>query len=139
MKRLTSVLSVLLLSLVACSTTTVNFLDAPAQPAASGVAEVWLDDNGNAAVELSFQHLAKPDRLSPPKAFYLVWAESSFGRTTLLGKLQVTKKLKASWAGSVPFELFRMIVSAEDSETPQQPSAPFVLVTRYLEPKSGLF
>jgi hypothetical protein len=128
-------LLILLPVFVGCATTTVSFLDAPAQPAATGEAHIWIDGNENAAVSLVFEHLAKPAHLSPPKTHYLLWAENPLGRTTLLGKLQVTKKLSAEWQGTVPFEQFRIIVSAEDSVTPTEPSSPFALVTSYFEPK----
>ena len=113
---------------------TVPFLDAPAQPAALAEAKVSADDNGNAQVKLWVEHLAFPAKLTPPKQTYVLWAETTFGRTLLLGKLKVDKDLEARWQGSVPFERFRLIISAEDVTTPERPSSPFVMTTDYLEP-----
>lgn len=124
---------------LACASKTVRFTGAPEQPAATGEMKVTLDDNGNVEAKIWLEHLAPPDRLNPPKQNYLVWAQSTFGRTVLLGQLRVGKKLDASWRGTVPFERFRLLITAEDLNTPEHPSSPYVMASEYLSPPKQRF
>ena len=50
------------------------------------------------------EYLALPGTLTPPRATYVVWAESQFGRQILLGRLAVAEDRSAEWEGTVPFE-----------------------------------
>lgn len=122
--------------LLACATTE-PFRDAPGQPAAVAEARIKLDENGNTQVSLEVAHLAKPEKLTPPRSTYVLWAESTFGRNVLLGRLRVDDNLEARWQGSVPFDRFRLIISAEDHATPEHPTSPFVMATDFIEPDSG--
>jgi hypothetical protein len=138
-KRIPLAISVAAVALVAagCATTTVPFRLAPAQPAATGEVKIRPEPNGDAFVEMTVEHLASPSRLTPPRAVYLVWAQDLEGRAALLGQLAVNRKLEASWEGTVPFESFRLLVTAEDFAAPLEPGTPEVLVTEFVhvEPK----
>jgi hypothetical protein len=98
-----------------------------------------LDDNGNSWVELRLEHLALPGTLTPPRAAYVVWAESQFGRQILLGRLAVAKDRSAEWEGTVPFDKFRMLVTAEDIAWPERPREPYVVQTDYVEADKGMW
>ena len=115
------------------------FLPSSASPAAAGLVRAALDDNGNARVELELEHLALPETLTPPRSTYVVWAESPFGRQVLLGRLAVHKNRSAAWEGTVPFDKFRMMVTAEDIAWPERPREPFVVQTDFVEAASGWF
>jgi len=97
------------------------------------------DDNGNSWVELEIQHLALPGTLNPARSAYVVWAESQFGRQVLLGQIKVQKDRSASWEGTVPFEKFRMILTAEDIAWPERPREPYLVQTDFVEAGNGWF
>jgi hypothetical protein len=123
---------------LACATE-IPFLPSTASPAATGRVNADLDDNGNSWVELRLEHLALPGTLTPPRATYVVWAESQFGRQVLLGRLAVAENRSAEWEGTVPFEKFRMLVTAEDIAWPERPREPYVVQTEYVEASKGWF
>ena len=90
-------------------------------PAANGEINVGKDRNGNTNLELKVKHLAKPDRLSPPKAAYLVWLKGSGGEISPAGQLTVNGKLEGSFKTVTPLRTFDVIITAEDdlgSRTP---------------------
>jgi hypothetical protein len=123
---------------LACATK-FPFQPSMASPAATGRVEAHLDDNGNSWVELRLEHLALTRTLTPPRATYVLWAESQFGRQVLLGQIQVQADRSAQWKGTVPFDKFRILVTAEDIAWPERPREPYVIQTDYFEPDSGLF
>jgi hypothetical protein len=108
-------------------------------PSAKGEVSAKLDDNGNSSVEASFEHLATPGSLSPPKTTYVLWAESHFGRQVLLGQIRVSSDQEASWSGTVPFDKFRLLVSGEDLAWPERPREPILLKTDYVEASGSWF
>jgi hypothetical protein len=122
------------LAALACSAT-VPFAPSREMPSASGTIAAELDDNGNAAVELAFEHLARPDALNPPRATYVIWAESYFGRQVLLGQIKVDEDRTAFWSGTVPFDRFRILLSAEDLAWPERPREPILLATELVTAK----
>jgi hypothetical protein len=131
-------LAISLGGLLACATN-IPFKPSSASPAAEGSVRAKIDDNGNAWVELELQHLALPGTLTPPRATYVVWAESQFGRQVLLGRIKVADDRSASWEGTVPFEKFRMMLTAEDIAWPERPREPYVVQTEYVEVDEGWF
>ena len=137
--RLVAILLALSLGALSACATRFPFQPSTASPAAAGTVHADLDSNGNSWVELELQHLALPGTLTPARVTYVVWAESQFGRTVLLGQIKVEKDRSASWEGTVPFEKFRMILSAEDLAWPERPSEPYVVQTDYVEASSGWF
>ena len=138
-KNLSLAIRVVAVALIAvgCATKTIPFRHEPAQPAATGEMEVRPEPNGNAYVKLRVEHLADPSRLTPPRVTYMLWAQHRDGESALLGRLALNKKLKASWQGTVPFDSFRLLVTAEDLPAPLEPGTPEVLATEFVqvEPK----
>jgi hypothetical protein len=131
-------LAISLGGVLACATS-FPFLPSSASPAAAGNVHAKIDDNGNSWVELELEHLALPGTLTPPRSTYVVWAESQFGRQVLLGRVKVEDDRSASWRGTVPFEKFRMILTAEDIAWPERPREPYVVQTDYVEAAQGWF
>ena len=123
---------------LACASN-IPFQPSTASPAAAGDVHAKIDDNGNSWVELELEHLALPGTLTPPRATYVVWAESQFGRQVLLGQIKVVEDRSASWEGTVPFDKFRMILTAEDIAWPERPREPYVVQTDYVESAKGWF
>jgi hypothetical protein len=116
---------------LACSTAA-PFAPSREIPSATGELRAELDHNGNAAVEFELAHLARPDSLNPPRATYVVWAESHFGRQVLLGQLAVDEDRTARWSGTVPFDRFRILLTAEDVAWPERPREPILLATGFV-------
>ncbi len=133
-----SLIAIAPLAALACAAK-IPFMPSSSSPAAAGQVHAKLDDNGNSWVELEIEHLALPGTLTPPRATYVVWAESQFGRQVLLGRIAVAGNRSAQWEGTIPFEKFRMMVTAEDIAWPERPREPYVVQTEYVEAGKGWF
>jgi len=120
------------LGALACATQ-IPFQPSSQIPSAAGNLTAKLDDNGNSSVEVEFEHLAAPASLNPARATYVVWAESQFGRQVLLGQINVGDDRRAEWRGTVPFDRFRILLSAEDLAWPERPREPILLKTDYVK------
>ena len=138
-RRVVAILLALSLGALSACATGFPVMPSTASPAAAGTVHAQRDDNGNSWVELELQHLALPRTLTPARNTYVVWAESQFGRIVLLGQIKVAGDRSASWEGTVPFEKFRMILSAEDIAWPERPREPYVVQTDYVEATKGWF
>jgi hypothetical protein len=129
------VLGIVLGGALGCATK-FPFQPSISSPAAKGYVNADLDDNGNSRAEIHLQYLALPPTLTPPRSIYVVWAESQFGRQVLLGQIKVEKDRSANWEGTVPFDKFRILVTAEDIAWPERPREPYVIQTDFFEPDS---
>ena len=120
-----------------CATTKVAFEGSPLQPAADAKAKVHLDENRNAIIELDLKYVAPAEKLWPPRALYVVWAESSEGRVIHLGQLIVNEDREGHFNGTTAFDNFRLVITAEDEPMPEHPSQPWMLATDYFSPKGS--
>lgn len=120
----------LILGLSACSHT-VPVRAGSMVPAATAQVKMSKDDHNNVGISLEVEHLAPPKKLTPPKSVYVVWAQTPEGRNFLLGRLSLSDEGAAEYSGVAPVEHFRLLVTAEDSHTAQQPSTHVVLSTEY--------
>lgn len=97
-------------------------------PAATGVIHANTDRNGNLAIELKSEHLAPPDRLTPPHSAYVVWVQPAGKPAEVIGQMRVnTQDMAASFKSSVPYHNFDIFVTAEDNAKPDTPSSIEVL------------
>jgi hypothetical protein len=120
-----------------CATRTVSFQGSPLQPAADVKAEVRLDQNENTLVELNLQYVAPAEMLWPPRAVYVVWAESSEGRFYLLGQLRVNERREAQLKATTALDRLRLVITAENDPWPDQPSEPYMLATDFFSARRG--
>jgi hypothetical protein len=104
-------------------------------PAAEATARFTRDINQNTKLQLRVAHLALPQRLSPPKAFYVVWAQTPQGRTMNLGRLMVKTNKTGAFTSVVPLDKFRLLITAEDAADAIAPSQQVVLSTQVLRTK----
>ena len=104
----------------------VTLRNSPDVPAAVGEAKITRDENKNAVVEVDIQHLAPPDNLKPPKKIYVVWAQAPDGKNMNFGQLTVGADRRARLKATTPMQMFRIIVTAEDSPTATFPSPQIV-------------
>ncbi len=120
------------LGCAACASKVV-FPVSPTVPAADARAKIQLDDNGNAQVSLTVEHLALPERLFPPRAVYVVWIQPPDQEGINLGQLRLDDDLKAKIVGITPFTRFRVLITAEDEPTVRSPGSQLVLATEQIE------
>ena len=66
------IISALVIILSSCATS-IKFPVSTIAPAADIVASVTKDQNGNTKITIKAKNLAAAERLSPPKAAYVVW------------------------------------------------------------------
>ncbi len=117
----------------------VAFDPEPMTPAAEATARVTRDTNENTKLQLRVKHLALPQRLSPPKALYVVWAQTLQGRTMNLGRLMVKSNRTGTFTGVLPLKEFRLLITAEDVADVITPSEKVVLSTRVIRVKDKGF
>jgi hypothetical protein len=119
-----------------CATQKLEFRHAPSQPAAQAVVKVSLDKHQNANLRVDFEHLAPPARLVPPRAFYVLWAESPQGTVAPIGQFVVGRNFDGSFRGSTTMNNFRLVITAEDFATPASPNQPHVMTTEFIDATS---
>jgi hypothetical protein len=115
----------------------VDFQARPMVPASDVTAKVTRDRNENAKINLDIDHLAQPQSLVPPRALYVVWAETPQGRTINLGRLKVNDNRSAKFEGVTPLEKFRLLITAEDQADALVPSRQIVLATEMFRVKDS--
>lgn len=120
-----------ILTLSACASTTL-LKGTSMVPAAEAETSVEADGNDNAVVKMSIKHLADPERLSRSRELYLLWAEVGGERTYPLGKLVVNDEGTGELTAVVPFEEFRLILTAEDGLSANAPSSDVVFRSELL-------
>jgi|ERR1700728_2217349 hypothetical protein len=98
-------------------------------PAAKGSVEIGKDRNGNTEVKLKVEHLAKPARLSPSQANYVVWLQDRASGPENQGELKVNGKLEGTFQTVTPRKNFDVFVTGENDSTVKSPSGPEVLRT----------
>lgn len=106
-----------------------------AVPAASGKVDVRTGENDNRIVKVTVDHLAPPERLTPPGSVYVVWTQAlgDGARPTNVGALHVRKDLTGELDTTTPLRAFRVIVTAEPGPTVEAPSGAPVLTAEITE------
>lgn len=96
-------------------------------PAARGQVDVGHDKNGNTKVEITVEHLAAPENLTPPRTAYVVWIQERGAEPRNQGSLRPNKNLKATFKSVTPLKSFDVFVSAESDLNAKAPSGTEVL------------
>ena len=105
----------------------IHLTPATTVPAASAIADVSHDGNGNTIVDLKVKHLAKPENLTPSKAVYMVWIRPRGAAPIPQGQLKVNDNLEAEFRTPTTYKSFEIFVTAEDSASVSSPSGQEVL------------
>lgn len=124
-------LSIVLIAFLSSCATKVDFPVSKVTPGADVTAKVKKDANDNYRIDLKAEKLTSPDRLNPPKEMYVVWIETNRG-TKNLGKLRMSSGIfsstrKGALSTTVAFEPKRIIITAEDSSTNNQPGTSVII------------
>jgi hypothetical protein len=120
-------IAALLFVVAGCGEKQVRLTPGTSVPAATAVAKVSQDDNGNTIVDLKVKHLAKPENLSPAKAVYMVWIQPQGAAPIKQGQLNVNDNLEAEFRTPTTYKSFEIFVTAEDSTSVTSPSGQEVL------------
>lgn len=107
--------------LLACGTT-IEFPTSSLVPAADIEAKTSTDKFGNHIIEIKTEHLADPQRLSPPRSIYVVWADTKENGLVNLGQLHSESGDKAELEASTPFEPVTLFITAEDKGAVEIPT-----------------
>lgn len=112
----------------------VKFEVSEIEPAAEGNVKIDKDKNGNYKIDLNVIRLSSPDRLTPPKAVYVVWMETAQNGTQNIGQLKssesnLARSLKGSLNAVTPYQPVSFFVTAEDQPNVTTPGSTVVLKT----------
>ena len=120
---------VLLLTFSSCSKK-IEFENSNVVPAARGDVSVKKDKNNNYNIQMELSYLAEPERLQPPKKYYVVWLASTDNQIPLnIGQIVGTSKLHVKFESVSSSKPKRIFITAEDDATTQYPSNFVVLET----------
>jgi len=120
---------VLLLTFTSCSKK-IQFENSNVVPAARGDVSVKKDKNNNYNIQMELSYLAEPERLQPPKKYYVVWLASTDNQIPLnIGQIVGTSKLHVKFESVSSSKPKRIFITAEDDATTQYPSNFVVLET----------
>lgn len=121
------------LALTACSRK-LTFQKSEVVPAAEGKVKIKKDDNNNYRIDINISNLAKPERLTPSRRYYIVWLETSRNNLKNLGQIKTesgffTGNLKATFSTVVPQKPERIFITAEDNLREVYPGSQLILTT----------
>ena len=120
---------VLLLTFTSCSKK-IQFENSNVVPAARGDVSVKKDKNNNYNIQMEVSYLAEPERLQPPKKYYVVWLSSSDNQIPLnIGQIVGSSKLHVKFESVSSSKPKRIFITAEDDSSTQYPSNYVVLET----------
>jgi hypothetical protein len=120
---------VLLLTFTSCSKK-IQFENSNVVPAARGDVSVKKDKNNNYNIQMELSYLAEPERLQPPKKYYVVWLASTDNQIPLnIGQIVGTSKLRVKFESVSSSKPKRIFITAEDDASTQYPSNYVVLET----------
>lgn len=98
-------------------------------PAARGeiVVNKNKDQNNNYHIEIQVSYLAEPERLQPPKKYYIVWLVSDNNSPKNIGQIVGTSKLYVKFETISSVKPERIFITAEDDIESQYPGNTIVL------------
>jgi len=124
------ILPLAFLQLFSSCSKSVKFENSNVIPAARGDVDVRKDKNNNYNIKLEISYLAEPERLQPPKKYYVVWLSSEENQIPLnIGQIVVTSKLHVKFESVSSSKPKRIFVTAEDDVSTQYPGQYIVLET----------
>lgn len=119
------------LSLVGCATT-FGLQPSTRTPAAAGVVEAKLDQNGNTTMTIKANYLPLPATLDPALNTFVVWVRPSTAEPYRnVGQMVAGEDRSGKVETSVPYKGFDVLVTVETSGTTTSPRD-FVILTGYV-------
>ncbi|WP_162342235.1 hypothetical protein [Cyclobacterium salsum] len=133
------ILVLIFFSFSACSTK-ITFPVSRVAPAAEPEAKVSKTKEGTYELSLNVSNLALPERLSPPKKFYMVWIDTPDQGIKKLGEIANNSGIfrnrgKAAFEASTLYRPSMILVTAENNLEVTYPGSHVVLKSRPFEVK----
>jgi len=92
-------------------------------PAAMGAVKTSTGPNENTRLVVKVEHLAPPGRVENGATTYVVWAQPNGSSVVQnIGALQVDDKLKGTLSTVLPFEAFKVFITAEPTAAVTAPT-----------------
>lgn len=110
-----------LITLSSCASK-LNFPVSNIAPGAEISVKIKKDNNGNSEINLSSRYLTSPDRLTPPRAVYLVWLQTEANGLINLGQLETDSSTKASFKTVTAYKPLEIFITAEDNTAMKYPT-----------------
>lgn len=112
-----------------------TFAVSPVVPAAKGKVKIEKSKNDNYIIEVKIEHLAPPDRLSPPAKVYVVWMQSESRDPENIGMIKtstgfLSSALKGEMTTTSVIKPTGIFITAEDNGTVRYPGSQVVLQTK---------
>lgn len=124
------VLPFALLQMFTSCSKNIEFENSNVVPAARGDISVKKNKNNNYNIQIEISYLAEPERLQPPKKYYVVWLSSEQNQIPLnIGQIVGTSKLHVKFESVSSSKPKRIFVTAEDDVSTQYPGQYVVLET----------
>lgn len=124
-------LSVVILFSVSSCSQKMTFGISPVVPAAIGTVKIQTDKNNNYRVDVTLKNLAASNRLTPPRATYIVWVETQSNGVKNIGQINTSgKNLKGSLRTNFPFKPVNVFITAEDLQNVATPGSTIILTTK---------
>ena len=95
---------------------------APGFPAATGKVKISKSKNGNTVAELTVKNLGPPERLTPPRQYYVVWVQPPGQYPENRGQLSLNKNLSGKKSVTTPHRDFDLFITAENTITGVAPT-----------------
>jgi len=128
MRKLNTIcLTITLLCAVAFAARKYPMAAASVVPGARAEVEISKDKNGNTKLNMTVQHLANLENLTPRASAYVVWLRERGGNAENQGQLKMDKNLKATFETVTPFKNFEVFVTAEQDARGTGPEGQEVL------------
>jgi hypothetical protein len=96
-------------------------------PGATAQLQVSKEKDGNSQMEVKATGMAKPGRLNPAAATYVVWVQQEGSEATSQGELKVGNNHKGDMKMATTFRTFKVFVTAETDSNTASPSDQVVL------------
>jgi hypothetical protein len=99
-----------------------NFPVSNVTPGANISAKIKKDNNGNNEINIISKYLTSPDRLTPPRSYYLVWLQTESNGLINLGQLETDSSTKATFRTVTAYKPLEIFITAEDNNALKYPT-----------------
>lgn len=123
MKAIKLMTITMVLFLVSSCATSIKFPVSTLVPAADISASIKKDNNNNYDLKVKTKYLANPNRLVPPKNFYVVWIVTENNGIKNVEQLIQKGSKKVVLTTTTPFTIKEIYITAEDMGNVTYPSS----------------
>jgi hypothetical protein len=122
MKHFKIIALVTLTALLSSCGSTMLFPLSEVTPAAEITAKKKKEMSSNYTLTLTAENLASPERLKPPKKYYVIWVVSETGGVRNAGHFKHKNAETATYKASFPYHPVEVFITAEEEDALCKPS-----------------